>query len=80
MVARKADITIEWAQQPRQMSFLRACGLSHPWDGGGPTEPRAEVILYGGAAGGGKSDALLMAGIVGGLTWPGISIGYFRRE
>jgi phage terminase large subunit len=82
MVARKrkADITIEWAQQSRQMSFLRACGLSHPFEGGGPTEPRADVIGYGGAAGGGKSDALLMAGIVAGLTWPGISVAYFRRE
>jgi phage terminase large subunit len=29
---------------------------------------------------GAKSDALLMAGIVAGLTYPGISIGYFRRE
>ena len=40
----------------------------------------ARMIGYGGAAGGGKSDALLMAGIVGGLSFPGISVGYFRRE
>jgi len=79
-VARKADITIEWAEQSRQLTFLRACGLSHPWDGGGPTEPRARVIAYGGAAGGGKTDALLVAGIVAGLTFPGISVGFFRRE
>jgi phage terminase large subunit len=73
-------IKIEWAKQPRQLKFLRACGLSHPWDGGSPGKPVARVIGYGGAAGGGKSDALLMAAIVAGLTFPGISIGYFRRK
>ena len=73
-------IKIKWAEQPRQMKFLRACGLSHPWDGGSPGKPVARVIGYGGAAGGGKSDALLMAAIVAGLTFPGISIGYFRRK
>jgi phage terminase large subunit len=73
------NIKIEWAQQQRQMVFLRACGLSHPWDSGRPKPPQAQVIGYGGAAGGGKSDALLVCGIVAGLSFPGINIGYFRR-
>jgi phage terminase large subunit len=73
------EIKIEWAQQPRQMVFLKACGLAHPWLGGEPQLPQAQVIGYGGAAGGGKSDALLVCGIVAGLTFPGINVGYFRR-
>lgn len=38
------------------------------------------LAIDGGAAGGGKSDALIGMAIVAGLTFPGISIGYFRRE
>ncbi len=74
------EVRIEWAQQARQLTFLRACGLAHPFDGGAPAKPSARVIGYGGAAGGGKTDALLMAGIIAGLTYPGINVGYFRRE
>lgn len=73
-------IEIKWQPQPRQLTFLRACGLSHPFDGGRPSNPAARVIGYGGAAGGGKSDALLAVGIIAGLSFPGINIGYFRRE
>ena len=73
-------IKISWVPQPRQLTFLRACGMSHPFDGGKPGPPVARVIGYGGAAGGGKSDALLAVGIIAGLTFPGINIGYFRRE
>lgn len=73
-------IEIKWQPQPRQLTFLRACGLSHPFEGGKPQAPAARVIGYGGAAGGGKSDSLLAVGIVAGLTYPGINIGYFRRE
>jgi len=47
-------VEIEWAEQDRQMDFLRACGLSYPWEGGEPEDPVADVIFYGGAAGGGK--------------------------
>lgn len=74
------DIQIEWAKQARQMDFLRACGLSHPWEGGGVRPPAAKVIGYGGAAGGGKSDGLIMLAIVAGLSIPGLKIGYFRRK
>jgi len=44
-----------------------------------PTRPEADVIGYGGAAGGGKSDALLMALFIGCLTFPGANGAYFRR-
>ncbi len=46
-------IEIAWERQPRQLEFLRACGLSYPFEGGGPEKPQADVIFYGGAAGGG---------------------------
>ncbi len=73
-------VKLVWKRQARQMTFLRACGLSYPFDGGGPKKPSADVIGYGGSAGGGKTDALLMAGIIACLTWPGIGVAYFRRE
>ncbi len=77
---RGREITIQWSRQPRQLTFLRACGLAYPFEGGGPQPPAAEVIGYGGAAGGGKTDALLMAGIIACLTWPGVGVAYFRRQ
>jgi hypothetical protein len=46
-------VEIPWRKQERQLAFLRAAGLSHPWEGGGPKPPAAKTIGYGGAAGGG---------------------------
>ncbi len=71
---------ITWKKQPKQIDFLRSCGLSHPFEGGKPKKPQARVILFGGSAGGGKSDALLVAGIIAAVSFPGANIGYFRRE
>lgn len=73
-------IKIEWKKQARQLKFLQACGLAHPFIGGSPGMPVADVIGYGGAAGGGKTDALLVAAIVATLTYPGVNVGFFRRE
>lgn len=73
------EILINWWPQPRQLKFLRACGLSHPFDGGEPRRPVADVIGYGGAAGGGKSDSLVIIGLIANLSYPGIQVGYFRR-
>lgn len=74
------ELTIHWFPQPKQLRFLRACGLAHPFDGDRPTKPEAEMIGYGGAAGGGKTDGMLAAGIIFALTYPGSRIGYFRRR
>ena len=71
---------IKWWPQPRQLAFLDACGLAHPFTGKKPSKPKARVIGYGGSAGGGKSDSLLAADIIAALTFPGINIGFFRRE
>jgi hypothetical protein len=46
-------INFRWKQQARQMTFLKACGLSFALEGGKPTPALAPVIAYGGAAGGG---------------------------
>lgn len=73
-------IVVPWLPQPRQKTYLQACGLYAVMEGKRPQRPVARVIGYGGAAGGGKSDSLVMTGILGGLAFPGISIGYFRRE
>lgn len=47
------NIFFEWKQQARQMTFLRAIGLSYALEGGQPSPAKAKVISYGGAAGGG---------------------------
>lgn len=72
-------VTIKWQPQPRQAVFLDACGLLGPVNGKPPGKPKADVIGYGGAAGGGKSDTLLLAGIIACLSFSGCSVGYFRR-
>lgn len=77
---KQVNMRIAWEAQPRQLKFLRACGLAHPFDKTAPSKPVCKVIAYGGAAGGGKSDALLAAGIIACLTFPGFRAGYFRRK
>ncbi len=74
------QLDIEWKRQDRQIEFLRACGLSYPIDGGSVTEPRARIILYGGSAGGGKSDSLLMAAFIAAISFTGCNVALFRRE
>jgi hypothetical protein len=74
------QIKFEWRQQARQMTFLRACGLAHPFEGGSPQAAVAKVVAYGGAAGGGKSDALVMLSIIACCTYSGTAVGYFRRK
>ena len=94
------EFNINWLPQERQLKFLEACGLSHPFKyylgeteegkpkiykrtGDVPTEirePEARIIGYGGAAGGGKSDALLISLFVGILSNPGAKCAFFRRK
>jgi phage terminase large subunit len=75
---RKVQFT--WAPQLRQLICLEACGLDPILVNKPPRAPMARVIGYGGSAGAGKTDLLLGVGMLSGLHWPGISIGYFRRE
>lgn len=71
---------IDWLPQDRQLVALQACGLDYPFTGA-PIRPAiADMIGYGGAAGGGKSDTLLIVALVAAITFPRINIGYFRRE
>lgn len=74
------EVVINWRPQPRQLVALRACGLSQPFDNSPLTKAAADVIGYGGAAGGGKTDTLLAIALVASLAFPGLNIGYFRRE
>lgn len=79
-VNNEKQITIDWWPQPRQLVCLKACGLSYPFDGT-PYHPAiADIIGYGGAAGGGKTDTDLSVAISGATTYPGLNIGYFRRQ
>lgn len=73
-------INFKWKQQARQMTFLRACGLAYALEGGKSSPAVAKVIAYGGAAGGGKSDAMVMGAIIAACTYEGIAVGYFRRK
>lgn len=68
-----------WQPQNKQADALRACGLFDALTGGKPKPPIAEMIGYGGAAFGGKSDADLGIAITACLSMPGINVGYFRR-
>ncbi len=74
------DHFVFWEQQARQMDFLRSCGMSFALEGGPIGTPVADVILYGGAAGGGKTDALLVLGIIACSWFARLNVGYFRRE
>jgi hypothetical protein len=80
MKPKEEFIDLEWQIQPKQVEFLRACGLSFLVEGGEPQQPKARVLLYGGSAGGGKSDALIMAGLSACVAFPKCNVGYFRRE
>ena len=74
------EIVINWEPQPRQLVALSACGLDTPFTDN-PLRPAiADVFGYGGAAGGGKTDTLLLVGTIGSLSFHNLNIGYFRRK
>lgn len=77
---KKNEIFIDWWPQPRQLACITACGLDKPFTEA-PLRPAiADIIGYGGSAGGGKTDTLLQIGEIAGLSYPKLNIGYFRRE
>lgn len=74
------NVFIDWWPQDRQLVALAACGLDEPFTGN-PLRPAiADIVGYGGAAGGGKTDTLLQIAIIAAVKYPRINIAYFRRE
>lgn len=74
-------VVVDWQRQARQVQFLEACGLAFAIKGEGqPERPIADTILYGGAAGGGKSDALLMVAFIICVIFRGAKVAFFRRK
>jgi hypothetical protein len=75
-------IVIPWMPQEKQAQFLDVAGVL-PLFQGKPAEvrpPASRCIGYGGSAGGGKTDTLLLVGVALGLLWPGCRIAFFRRK
>lgn len=79
---RRVKAAGRWKPQPKQAEVLQVAGVDGAYTSpAGIIRPAAaKLVGYGGAAGGGKSDALL--GIALGLAQlaPGITIGFFRRK
>src|SRR5690348_6499225 len=91
MEKKQKQIYIDWEPQERQLACLNACGLSEPFDVNLDLRPSgskgelfhpavADIVGYGGSAGGGKTDTLLQIGIIAGVKYPKLNVGYFRRE
>ena len=69
-----------WQPQEKQMDLLRLAGLDDALYSG-PVQPAmCELIGYGGAAFGGKTEGMVGLALVALHTVPGIKIGYFRRK
>lgn len=72
-------VKLHWRPQERQAKFFEACGLD-PTGVYRKHQPQGTVIGFGGAAGGGKSDALLGLAAYLCMHFPNINVGYFRRQ
>lgn len=71
---------LQWRPQARQADFLTACGFGRVLDGGRLERPVATLIGYGGAAGGGKTDADVALAALAMICIPGVKVGLFRRQ
>lgn len=79
-MSNETNARIRWKPQPKQLRFLQSLGLGHVFaKKGTPAPPVARLVGYGGSAGGGKTDSLLMAGILACMAYPGCQVAYFRR-
>jgi len=85
------ELNIDWEPQERQLVCLKAVGLSAPFEQNLELRPSgsegeefkqciADIVGYGGAAGGGKTDTLCAIALVASIAYPGIQISYFRRK
>ena len=62
------------------MQLLKAAGLDEALHGG-PVKPAiADMIGYGGAAFGGKTEAAIALAMIAAVTVPGVQVMYFRRK
>jgi hypothetical protein len=68
-----------WEPQPKQRLLLDTAGLLDALDGGPVRAPACELIGYGGAAFGGKTEGLIGIGLIACMSIPGVQVGYFRR-
>ena len=68
-----------WVPQRKQRLLLKMCGLDLALTGGEVYEAMAPIIGYGGAAGGGKTEGMLAAGLIACHQIPGVKVGFFRR-
>lgn len=77
-----------WRPQKRQQDFLDVCGFGKVLNGGPLEAPKLgdwstkcdRLIGYGGAAGGGKTDADLGLAALAMVCIPGIKVAFFRRK
>lgn len=75
-----ASAWIDWQPQKRQRVALKAAGVLGCVERGSvPVKPAARIIGYGGAAGGGKSDVLLVLAIVWCIAFIRSQVAFFRR-
>ena len=59
--------------------LLKLCGLDEALYGGKPKPAMADLVGYGGAAFGGKTEGMVGLALIALSTIPGVKIGYFRR-
>ena len=73
---------LEWWPQRKQQTVIEAAGLDNAFpfcSRDDPRPPAARVIGVGGAAGGGKTDVLLVLAILTCIQWAGAQVAFFRR-
>lgn len=68
-----------WDPQEKQRELLQACGLLAALDGGSVEKAICQMLGYGGAAFGGKTEGAVAIGLIACMAIPGIRVGYFRR-
>jgi hypothetical protein len=68
-----------WQPQPKQLQLLELAGLHNALHGGAVEPALCNLIGYGGAAGGGKTEGMVGLALVALSQVKSVKIGYFRR-